>query len=175
MHKSLIGLAARSQHWPCHIGRPSTANAYCFGCAVGAGVLGGVVAGAIVGSAIANSPPPPPLTIRHRRPATIHRRRRRRRIIRLRRLRRAPIAAPPPAYAQLAPGCHWAKRRVWVEGVGLPGADRAGLSLRLPVAQQRAEFGRPAHDSRPVCFCARAIVPVATRRIATVAMRHLPI
>jgi len=23
--------------------------------------------------------------------------------------------APPAAYAQLAPGCHWAKRRVWVE------------------------------------------------------------
>ena len=25
---------------------------------------------------------------------------------------------PGPGYAQLAPGCYWAQRRVWVEGVG---------------------------------------------------------
>jgi anaerobic selenocysteine-containing dehydrogenase len=37
---------------------PSQADARCFGCAVGVGVLGGVVAGAIVGSAIANSQAP---------------------------------------------------------------------------------------------------------------------
>jgi hypothetical protein len=48
------------------------AQAYCRGCAVGAGIIGGLAAGAIIGSAIANSaqasagepvyavPPPPP-------------------------------------------------------------------------------------------------------------------
>lgn len=49
---------------------PFEAQAYCRGCAVGAGVVGGLAAGAIIGSAIANSaraqepvyaaPPPPP-------------------------------------------------------------------------------------------------------------------
>src|ERR1041384_713009 len=45
---------------------PSSADARCYGCAVGAGVAAGVIGGAIVGSAIANSgpvyvaPPPPP-------------------------------------------------------------------------------------------------------------------
>ena len=36
---------------------PTTADAGCYGCAVGAGVLGGVVAGTIIGGAIANSQP----------------------------------------------------------------------------------------------------------------------
>ena len=53
---------------------PYQAQAYCRGCAVGAGVIGGIAAGAIIGNAIANSqaraqgydgpvyaaPPPPP-------------------------------------------------------------------------------------------------------------------
>jgi len=46
----------------------TSADARCRGCAVGAGVIGGLAAGAIIGSAIANSgptyyepaPPPPP-------------------------------------------------------------------------------------------------------------------
>jgi len=36
---------------------PSTAEAHCWGCAVGAGVLGGLVAGTIIGSAVAAPPP----------------------------------------------------------------------------------------------------------------------
>ena len=36
---------------------PSPAQAGCRGCAVGAGVIGGLAAGAIIGSAIANSGP----------------------------------------------------------------------------------------------------------------------
>jgi hypothetical protein len=107
MHKSLIGLAAATGIGLATMAAPSAANAYCFGCAVGAGVLGGVVAGAVVGSAIANSPPPPPAY--YPPPPGYY----------------PPpppppgaYAAPPPAYAQLAPGCYWAKRRVWVEGVG---------------------------------------------------------
>ena len=36
---------------------PTPASAGCYGCAVGAGVVGGLAAGAIIGSAIANSQP----------------------------------------------------------------------------------------------------------------------
>jgi hypothetical protein len=105
MHKSLIGLAAAAGIGLATMAAPSAANAYCFGCAVGAGLFGGLVAGAVVGSAIANSPPPPPAY--YPPPPGYY----------------APpppgvvYAAPPPAYAQLAPGCHWARHRVWVEEV----------------------------------------------------------
>ncbi len=106
MHKSLIGIAAATGIGLASLAVPSTANAYCVGCAVGAGILGGVAAGAIVGSAIANSPPPPayyppppPPPAAYYPPPGAY-------------------APPPPAYAQLPPGCYWAHRRVWVEGVG---------------------------------------------------------
>jgi hypothetical protein len=109
MYKSLIGLAAAAGIGLASVAAPSHANAACFGCAVGAGVLGGVAAGAIIGSAIANSPPPPayypPPPGYYPPPPGYY----------------PPppppgaYAEPPPAYAQLAPGCHWAKRRVWVE------------------------------------------------------------
>jgi hypothetical protein len=113
MYKSLIGLAAATGIGLASISAPTAANAACFGCAVGAGVLGGVAAGAIIGSAVANSPPPPPAYYPPPPPGYYP----------------PPppgyypppppppgaYAAPPEAYAQLAPGCHWAKRRVWVE------------------------------------------------------------
>jgi hypothetical protein len=100
MHKSLMGLAAAASLGLASLAVPSTANAGCYGCAVGAGVIGGIAAGAIIGSAIANNPPPPP-------PGYY-----------------APPPPPPPGYypaagyAQLAPGCYWGRRRVWVEGYG---------------------------------------------------------
>ena len=100
MHKSLIGLAAATSLGLASLAVPGTANAGCYGCAVGAGVIGGIAAGAIIGSAIANNPPPPP-------PGYY-----------------APPPPPPPGYypaagyAQLAPGCYWGHRRVWVEGYG---------------------------------------------------------
>jgi hypothetical protein len=97
MHKSLLGLAAAASIGLASLAVPSNANAGCFGCAVGAGVIGGVAAGAIIGSAIANNPPPPPAYY-------------------------PPPPPPPPgyapAYAQLGPGCYWGRRRVWVEGYG---------------------------------------------------------
>jgi hypothetical protein len=100
MHKSLLGLAAAASIGLAALAAPSNANAGCFGCAVGAGVIGGVAAGAIIGSAIANNPPPPPAYY-------------------------PPPPPPPgygpgyaPAYAQLGPGCYWGRRRVWVEGYG---------------------------------------------------------
>ncbi len=106
MHKSVIGLAAAAGIALSALAVPAPANAGCFGCAVGAGVIGGVAAGAIIGSAIANSPPPPPAYYPPPPPPGYY----------------APPAAyappPGPAYAELGPGCYWGKRRVWVEGVG---------------------------------------------------------
>ncbi len=103
MHKSLIGLAAAGAIGLGTLIGPSPANAGCYGCAVGAGVIGGIAAGAIIGSAIANSPPPPPAYYPPPPPP--------------------PPYGPPqvvygPGYAELAPGCYWGKRKVWVEGVG---------------------------------------------------------
>jgi hypothetical protein len=101
MHKSLIGLAVASAVGLATLAGPSTANAGCYGCAVGAGIIGGVAAGAIIGSAIANNPPPPPPGYYPPPPP--------------------PGYYPPPpgpGYAQLAPGCYWGKRTVWIEGYG---------------------------------------------------------
>ena len=102
MHKSLIALAGAASIGLASLAAPAPANAGCVGCAIGAGLLGGLFAGAVVGSAIANSPPPgyyyPPPPPGYYPPP--------------------PGAAPGPAYAQLAPGCHWGKRKVWVEGAG---------------------------------------------------------
>jgi hypothetical protein len=97
MHKSLLGLAAAASIGLASLAAPSNANAGCYGCAVGAGVVGGLAAGAIIGSAIANNPPPPPAYYPPPPP---------------------PPGAYAPAYAQLAPGCYWGRRRVWVEGYG---------------------------------------------------------
>jgi|SRR5579864_960384 len=101
MHKSLTGLAAAASIGLASLAAPAPANAGCYGCAVGAGILGGIAAGAIIGSAIANGPPPPGY---YPPPPGYY----------------PPPAAygPPPGYAELPPGCYWAKRRVWVEGVG---------------------------------------------------------
>jgi hypothetical protein len=98
MHKSLIALAGAASIGLASLAAPAPANAGCIGCAVGAGLLGGLFAGAVVGSAIANSPPPgyyyPP-------PPGYY-----------------PPPPPGPGYAQLAPGCYWGKRKVWIEGYG---------------------------------------------------------
>jgi hypothetical protein len=103
MHKSVIGLAAAASLGLATLATPNNANAGCFGCAVGAGVLGGVVAGAIVGGAIANSPPPPPPGYYGYGPPPPP--------------PPGPYYGPPPAYAEGPPPCHWERRRVWVEEV----------------------------------------------------------
>jgi hypothetical protein len=103
MHKTLIGLAAATAVGLAALAGPSPANAGCYGCAVGAGVLGGVVAGTIIGGAIANSPPPPPPPGYYPPPPPPG---------------YYPPPPPGPGYAELAPGCYWGKRKVWIEGEG---------------------------------------------------------
>jgi hypothetical protein len=116
MHKSLIALAGAASIGLASLAAPATANAGCIGCAIGAGLLGGLFAGAVVGSAIANSPPPgyyypppppgyypPPPGAYYAPPPPGY---------------GPPPGPPPAAYAQLAPGCHWGKRKVWVDGAG---------------------------------------------------------
>jgi hypothetical protein len=71
----------------------SSAQAYCNGCGVAAGVVGGLAAGAIVGSAMANSRPV------YVEPAPVY-------------------APPPPAYAEPpayfdGPVCHIERQQVW--------------------------------------------------------------
>lgn len=106
MRKSLIGLAAAASLGLATVAVPGTADARCFGCAVGVGVLGGI----IVGSAIANAnnpPPPPPEYYGYPPPPGPYG------------YPPPPAAAygPAPAYAGGPPPCHFEKRRVWVEEV----------------------------------------------------------
>jgi hypothetical protein len=57
MKKAILAIAAAATLAVGMIGTPQTAEARCHGCAVGAGVIGGLAAGAIIGGAIANSQP----------------------------------------------------------------------------------------------------------------------
>jgi hypothetical protein len=57
MKKALFAIAATALIALGTVATPRTAEARCVGCAVGAGVIGGLAAGAIIGGAIANSQP----------------------------------------------------------------------------------------------------------------------
>ena len=59
MKKVLFALAAVATIAAGSLTTTTPAQARCNGCAVGAGVIGGLAAGAIIGSAIANSGPRP--------------------------------------------------------------------------------------------------------------------
>jgi hypothetical protein len=72
---------------------PSPAQAYCHGCGIAAGVVGGMAAGAIIGSALAGPPAP------------------------------VYVEPPPPPSAVYyddaeEPVCHVEHQRIWVEGFG---------------------------------------------------------
>src|SRR5580704_10232882 len=109
MYKSVIGLVATAGIGLASLAVPAPAQAGCFGCAVGVGVIGGVAAGAIIGSAIASAPPPgyyppPPPPGYYPPPPGAY----------------GPPPGPPPGpgYAERAPGCYWGKRKVWIDGAG---------------------------------------------------------
>ena len=55
MKKTIFALAAATTLAIGTLSAPTTADARCYGCAVGAGVAAGVIGGAIIGGAIANS------------------------------------------------------------------------------------------------------------------------
>ena len=57
MKKTIFALAAATALAVGTLSAPTTADARCYGCAVGAGVAAGVIGGAIIGGAIANSQP----------------------------------------------------------------------------------------------------------------------
>ncbi len=57
MKKTILALAAAATIAAGTITVPTVADANCYNCGVGAGVVGGLVAGAIIGGAIANSQP----------------------------------------------------------------------------------------------------------------------
>jgi len=57
MKKAIFAIAAAAVLAVSTLSSPTPAEARCVGCAVGAGVIGGLAAGAIIGGAIANSGP----------------------------------------------------------------------------------------------------------------------
>lgn len=57
MKKAILAIAAAAVLAVGTLSAPTTAEARCHGCGVGAGIIGGLAAGAIIGGAIANSGP----------------------------------------------------------------------------------------------------------------------
>ena len=66
MKKTIFALATAAVLAAGTLSAPTTAEARCYGCAVGAGVAAGVIGGAIIGGAIANSAGAYPATIMRR-------------------------------------------------------------------------------------------------------------
>jgi hypothetical protein len=56
MKKAILAIAAATTLAAATMTAPTTADARCYGCGVGAGIIGGLAAGAIIGSAIAAHP-----------------------------------------------------------------------------------------------------------------------
>lgn len=56
MKKTMLALAAAATLGLGVMTAPQQADARCYGCGVGAGIIGGLAAGAIIGSAIASHP-----------------------------------------------------------------------------------------------------------------------
>ena len=91
MKKTLTALVAAAGVAAATAVSPTPADARCYGCGVGAGVVGGLVAGAIIGSAVA-APPPPAVVVAP-----------------------GPGYVAYPAYAAALPGpnCYWTRMPVY--------------------------------------------------------------
>ena len=57
MQKAILAIATAATIAVGTLSAPTAADARCYGCGVGAGIIGGLAAGAIIGGAIANSGP----------------------------------------------------------------------------------------------------------------------
>lgn len=96
MKKAILALAAAATVAAGTLSAPTSADARCRGCAVGAGVVGGLAIGAILGSAIANGQP------RYAEPEPVY---------------EVPppprvYYAEPPEYVE-GPVCHIERHRYW--------------------------------------------------------------
>ncbi len=91
MKKAILAVAAAATVAVATMSTPTPADARCYGCAVGAGVAGGLIAGAVIGGAIANSQP------RYYAPAPGY-------------VVYDGYGAPYPA---ACPGGYWARRRLY--------------------------------------------------------------
>ena len=98
MKKTMLALATVATMAAGTLSAPTTADARCYGCAVGAGVAAGVIGGAIIGGAIANSQP------RYYAPAPGY-------------VVYSGYAAPGPV---ACPGGYWARRPVAFDAYGNP-------------------------------------------------------
>ena len=98
MKKTMLALATVATMAVSTLSVPTTADARCYGCAVGAGVAAGVIGGAIIGGAIANSQP------RYYAPAPGY-------------VVYSGYAAPGPV---ACPGGYWARRPVAFDPYGNP-------------------------------------------------------
>jgi hypothetical protein len=105
MKKVLVALSAAAALGLATMAAPTTAEARCIGCAVGAGVVGGLLLGGAIANSAAAAPPA------YYAPA--------------------PGYAPYPAYAQpypvACPGGYWARRPVydrWGNVIGYSGRAR---------------------------------------------------
>lgn len=87
MNKTMLAFAAAASIAAVTVSAPAQAG--CFGCAVGAGIFGGLVAGTIIGSAAAASAGPPP-----------------------------GYYGPGPYGPPAGPGCYFTRRPVWDPYVG---------------------------------------------------------
>lgn len=87
LSKTLTVLAAAATLGLATMAAPQPARADCIGCAVGAGIIGGLAAGAIIGSAVAPRP-------YYYGPG---------------------YYAGPGAPVYYAPGCYWARQRIWTQ------------------------------------------------------------
>ena len=135
MKKTMLALATAAAMAVGTLSVPTTADARCYGCAVGAGVAAGVIGGAIIGGAIANSQP------RYYAPAPGY-------------VVYEGYGAPYPA---ACPGGYWARRPLPTPSPDVRGSPaRAAQTARRGRARGSRRAGGPAdRAASPSCLGSR--------------------